>query len=87
MEHVLVVAQIAAHHAKSGHAAATATQKRHLQEIGLAICAVGAVALLLAGTFGLRSMSRTIERGTMIAAGALLAIGFVLQVLGIHGTK
>ncbi len=87
MEYVLVAAHAAAHHAHSGHAASTATQKRHLQEIGIAICALGAVAIVLAGTFGLRSMSRAVERGTMIVAGILLAIGFVLQVLGIHGSK
>jgi ethanolamine utilization microcompartment shell protein EutS len=64
--------------------AATMAQKRHMQEIGLIICAVGAVVIVLSGAFGLRSMSRAVERSTMVVAGVLLAAGFVVQLLAIH---
>jgi hypothetical protein len=64
--------------------ATTAAQKRHLQEYGLIICMVGALAVLLSGAFGLRSLSRAVERSTMIVAGVLLGVGFALQLLAIH---
>ncbi|HEY7947991.1 MAG TPA: hypothetical protein VID75_09950 [Acidimicrobiales bacterium] len=64
---------------------ATAAQKRHLQEIGLAIAAVGGVAIILSGVFGLRSMSRVAERSTMIVAGVLLVAGLILDLLAVHG--
>jgi hypothetical protein len=65
--------------------AVTAAQKRHMQEIGLAIAIAGGVAVVLSGVFGLRSMSRVTERSTMIVAGVLLAAGFVVQLLALHG--
>jgi hypothetical protein len=64
--------------------ATTAAQKRHLQEYGLIICMVGALAVLLSGAFGLRSLSRAVERSTMIVGGLLLGVGFVLQLLAVH---
>ena len=64
--------------------AVTVAQKRHMQEIGLAIAAVGAVVVVLSGIFGLRSMSRVAERSTMIVAGVFLAAGFVVQLLALH---
>jgi len=63
----------------------TTAQKRHLQEIGLVIAAVGGVAVILSGVFGLRSMSRVVERSTMVVAGVLLVVGFILQLLAAHG--
>jgi len=63
----------------------TAAQKRHMQEIGLAIAIVGGIAVILSGVFGLRSMSRVTERSTMIVAGALMAVGFIVQLLALHG--
>lgn len=66
--------------------AVTAAQKRHMQEIGLAIAAVGGIAIVLSGVFGLRSMSRLAERATMVVAGTLLAVGFVVQLLALHST-
>jgi uncharacterized YccA/Bax inhibitor family protein len=83
MDLVLVAAHAAHTHAVSGNAA----QKRHLTEIGLGIAAVGGIALVLAGAFGLRSMSRAVERTTIIAAGILLTVGFIVQFFGVHGTK
>jgi hypothetical protein len=86
MDHVLVAAHaFAAHAAKA--ATNNATQKRHLTEIGLGLAAIGAVVLALAAAFGVRSMSRTIERGTMILAGILMAVGFIIQFFGVHGSK
>ena len=64
--------------------ATAAAQKRHMQEIGLIIAMVGALAVLLSGAFGLRSMSRTVERSTMMVAGILLGVGFLIQLLGLH---
>jgi hypothetical protein len=64
--------------------AATAAQKRHIQEIGLAIAVVGGLAVLLSGVFGLRSMSRFTERSTMIVAGILLVVGFAVQLVALH---
>jgi hypothetical protein len=65
--------------------AVTVAHKRHVQEIGLLIACVGAVAVVLSGAFGLRSMSRLAERSMMIVAGVLLGAGFGVQLLGIHG--
>jgi hypothetical protein len=67
-------------------ATAAAANKRHMQEIGLAIAAVGGLAVILSGAFGLRSMSRMIERATMIVAGVLLTVGFVIQLYGLHSS-
>jgi uncharacterized membrane protein YccC len=67
--------------------AVTAAQKRHLQEIGLAVAIVGGLAVILSGVFGLRSMSRVAERSVMIAAGILLAVGFAVQLWALHGGK
>ena len=67
-------------------ATAAAANKRHMQEIGLIIAMVGALAIILSGAFGLRSMSRMIERSTMIVAGVLLGVGFVLQLYGLHSS-
>jgi len=64
--------------------AVTAAQKRHLQEIGVLIAAVGGLAVVLSGVFGLRSMSRVVERSAMIVAGVLLIAGFVVQLLALH---
>jgi hypothetical protein len=64
--------------------AVTVAQKRHMQEIGLAIAAVGGLAVVLSGVFGLRSMSRVAERSTMVVAGVLIAAGFVVQLLALH---
>ena len=64
--------------------ATTAAQKRHLQEIGLIIAMVGALAVFLSGAFGLRSMSRAVERSTMMVAGVLLGVGFVIQLFALH---
>jgi hypothetical protein len=55
-----------------------------MQEIGLVIAAVGGVAVILSGVFGLRSMSRASERSTMIVAGVLLTVGFAIQLLALH---
>jgi hypothetical protein len=66
--------------------AATAAQKRHMQEIGLVIAAIGGVVVVLSGIFGLRSMSRLVERSTMIVAGVLLAAGFAVQLLALHSS-
>jgi len=63
----------------------TATQKRHVEELGLLICLVGGVAVLLSGVFGLGSMSRFAERTTMVVAGSLLVLGFALQIIANHG--
>jgi len=65
--------------------AVTAAQKRHMQEIGLVIAAAGGVAVILSGVFGLRTMSRVVERSAMVVAGVLLAVGFVIQLLALHG--
>jgi len=35
---------------------------------------------------GLRSMTRTVERSTMIVGGVLLGVGFIVQLLALHGT-
>jgi uncharacterized YccA/Bax inhibitor family protein len=67
--------------------ATTAAHRRHLQEIGLVICGLGALAVLLSGAFGLRSMSRAVERSTMVVAGLLLGVGFLLQLLALHSSK
>ena len=64
----------------------TVAQKRHMQEIGLILAMVGAVAVVLSGIFGLRSMTRTVERSTMIVGGVLLGVGFIVQLLALHGT-
>jgi hypothetical protein len=66
--------------------ATAAANKRHMQEIGLVIAMVGGLVVLLSAAFGLRSMSRLIERSTMMAAGALLAVGFILQLLALHSS-
>jgi hypothetical protein len=66
-------------------AVTSAAQKRHMQEIGLALAFFGALAVILSGVFGLRSMSRTAERSAMIVAGVLLAAGFIVQLLALHG--
>jgi hypothetical protein len=66
--------------------AVTAVQRRHMQEIGLIIAAVGGLAVLLSGVFGVRSMSRMAERSTMIVAGLLLAVGFGVQLLALHAS-
>jgi len=55
-----------------------------MQEIGLAIAAVGGVAVILSGLFGLRAMGRVVERSAMIVAGVLLTAGFVVTILGLH---
>lgn len=57
-----------------------------MQEIGLVVAGVGALAVLLSGLFGLRSMSRALERSTMAVAGVLLGAGFVIQFLAIHSS-
>jgi hypothetical protein len=62
----------------------TAAQKRHLQEIGILIAGIGAVAVFLSGLFGLRSMSRVVERATMMVAGVLLTVGFIIELYGLH---
>ncbi len=62
----------------------TAAQKRHLQEIGILIAGVGGVAVFLSGLFGLRSMSRTVERATTMVAGVLLTVGFIIELYGLH---
>jgi len=67
--------------------AVTVAQRRHMQEIGLALAIVGGLAVILSGAFGLRSMSRTAERSVMIVAGVLLVAGFVVQLLAVHGGK
>jgi uncharacterized YccA/Bax inhibitor family protein len=64
--------------------AVTVAQRRHMQEIGLIISAVGGLAIILSGAFGLRSMSRTVERTTMVVAGLLLTVGFGIQLLALH---
>ena len=64
--------------------AVTAAQRRHMQEIGLVIAVVGALAVIVSGAFGLRSMSRMAERSTMIVAGVFLTVGFVVQLLALH---
>lgn len=64
--------------------AVTATQKRDMQEIGLGIVFLGALAVLLSGALGLRSASRVAERSVMMVAGILLAVGFVIQLLAVH---
>lgn len=80
MDHILLIA--AKHAAK---AAANSASKHHELEIGLIICLIGGVAVALAGVFGVRSMSRVAERSTMIVAGVLIALGFLIQVLAVHG--
>lgn len=64
--------------------ATTAAQKRHMQEIGLLIAGIGALALILSAVFGLLSMTRSTERGTMVVAGLLLGAGFLVQLLALH---
>ena len=49
------------------------------------LAVLGGVAVILSGVFGLRSMSRVTERSTMIVAGVLLVVGFVLELLAAHG--
>jgi hypothetical protein len=62
----------------------TNVQSRHFQEIGLIVAALGGVALVVAAALGLRDASREVERGVVIAAGALLVVGFLLQGYGVH---
>jgi hypothetical protein len=64
--------------------AVTAMQKRQMQEIGLGLAILGALAVLLSGVLGLRSASRVVERSTMIVAGVLLAVGFAVQLVAVH---
>ena len=73
-------------YAAKATANAAAASKRHTQEIGLVVAAAGGLVVLLSGLFGLRSMSRMIERATMMVAGALLAVGFIVQVLALHSS-
>ena len=81
MDHILLIAAKGA--AKA--AAASSNSKRHEQEIGLAIALIGGAVVALSGILGVRSMSRVAERSTMIVAGILLAIGFLIQLLALHG--
>jgi drug/metabolite transporter (DMT)-like permease len=64
--------------------AVTASQKRDMQEIGLGLAFLGALAVVLSGALGLRSASRTAERSTMIVAGIFLAVGFAVQLFALH---
>jgi hypothetical protein len=64
--------------------AVTAAQKHHLQEIGLVIAVVGALAVVLSGALGLRPRSRTAERSAMIVGGLLLAVGLGIQLFALH---
>jgi hypothetical protein len=59
-------------------------QSRHLQEIGTIVGALGGIALVVAAVLGLRSASREVERGVVVAAGVLLAAGFLLELYGLH---
>jgi hypothetical protein len=61
-----------------------AVQSRHLQEIGLLVAALGGVALVVAAALALGSARREVERGIVIAAGALLVVGFLVQAYGVH---
>jgi hypothetical protein len=65
--------------------AVTVAQKRHMQEVGLIVGGVGAAVLVVAGVLGLMSMSRVVERSTVVIAGVLLTVGFIVQLLAIHG--
>ncbi len=61
----------------------------HLLQAGLVVGAVGALALVVAGAMGLRALrtggaSRREERIALIVGGLLIAIGFVLQIIGNH---
>jgi drug/metabolite transporter superfamily protein YnfA len=64
--------------------ATTAASKRHTQEIGLLIAAIGGVFIILSAAFGLRSMSRMVERATMILAGILITVGLIVQFVAVH---
>jgi hypothetical protein len=64
--------------------AVTATQKRDMQEVGLGLAFLGALAVIISGALGVRSASRTAERSLMIVAGVLLAVGFALQLFALH---
>jgi hypothetical protein len=64
--------------------AVTATQKRDMQEVGLGLAFLGALAVLLSGALGLRSASRGAERSMMVVAGVLLAVGFAVQLVALH---
>jgi hypothetical protein len=66
--------------------AAANAKNHHLQEIGIVISAVGALGVVLSGLFGVRSMSRLVERSTMMVGGLLLGVGFIVQLLALHGT-
>jgi hypothetical protein len=64
--------------------AVTATQKRDMQEAGLGLAFLGALAVVVSGALGLRSASRRAERSLMIVAGVLLGVGFAVQLFALH---
>ncbi len=68
--------------------AASTSSSRHLQYAGLGVAGLGALALVVAGVMGLQSgrnpMLRRNERLAVIVGGVLLAIGFLVQAVGLH---
>ena len=64
--------------------ALTATEARHYKEIGALIGAVGAGVLFLAGVAGLRSSGFGGRWVGLTLAGILMAVGFVLLIIGLH---
>ena len=60
-------------------------QQRHLQEIGFLIAAVGGLALFVAAVLGLMSFTRRSELMMVLLSGALIAVGAVVALIGVHG--
>jgi uncharacterized membrane protein len=62
-----------------------------LQEVGILIAGLGAICLIIVGVLGQRrvtslaSVSPMAEYVMMIVAGVLLGIGFLIELIGVHG--
>lgn len=60
----------------------------HLQVAGLGVAGLGAIALIVSGAYGLRALrggaSREAEKLALLIGGILLAIGFLIDAIGIH---
>jgi hypothetical protein len=61
-----------------------------LQQVGLLVAGLGAIALVVVGVLGYRrvngrgSESPLPERTVMIVAGLLLGLGYLIQLIGVH---
>lgn len=68
---------------------ATSATGRHLQYAGLIVAGLGAIALIVAGALGAQSLSRRSgvrmqEMITVMIAGLLLGVGFLIDIIGLH---